>query len=225
MECTSVFKACMIRATRLTPGGAPRTGAKQGVASNIMKRIAVDPIIETGTSITEKNACGDVLLSSEDPDKQKGKTVTLDILKWDFELLQIFMGGRVYYDSADAVGWDEPAFTDDPPDPICLEFWSKAWDGDAHAVVSQTDPDLTYHHQVVPFIRFTPRPYTLSDGSTVYQMSGKGTSNPNITVNGPFNDWPDYIVAQEGVKGPWADWYDTLLPTHACGAISVPSGS
>lgn len=224
-ECTAIVNACMIRAAKLTSAGAPSSGAKKGVASKYSKQVVFDKNIKTGASFEETNACGENLVSVEEPDKIKGTNITLDLIVIDFEMLQILCGGRVFYNGSDPIGWDEPAFDDDPPSPVCFEVWSKAWDGDVHAVVAETTPAVAYHHQVVPFAKFTPRPYTLKNGITVYQVQGKGSSNPNITANGPFNDWPAPIAAAGGPRGSWADWYDDVIPTHACGAIAVPSGS
>lgn len=222
--CNTSLDLCGIRVAKLTSGGAPSTGASNGYFSDAPIKLQVTVTTEAGTDETQKNGCGALMATLQEPDKIKGIEFALDLCQLDAELLEIQTGGSVFVSGGNAVGAQLPAVGAEPP-PVCFEGWSKAWDGDAQVVAPLTTPNATYIHWVFPFTRWVQGAFTLEHKLLVIPVTGKGSENTHITANGPFNDWPVAVTGAGGVTrlGGW--FFDATLPTNSCTYVAVTSAA
>lgn len=223
--CPSSLRAERIRVATLTTAGAPSTGAKKGYVSDAQIKVDLSPEIETGDSGTQKNGGGRICASFADPDRIARVSVSMDLCQFDAELVAMLTQGSTYQYSTEVVGYQPPLTTDDLDVPVCLEVWTRAWNGSSQLAHASQGGDVTYIHWVFPFCKFTLGNVTLDGAIHVLPVSGKSEENDALTANGPFNDWPSWVANAGGVQSCFAWFFDDTPPSATCGAITVPSGS
>lgn len=222
--CNTSLDLCGIRVAKLTTGGAPNTGASNGYFSDAPVKLQVTVTTEAGADLSQKNGCGTLMATLQEPDQIKGITFALDLCQLDAELMEIMTTASVFTSGGNAIG-GQMAAVGTSPTPVCFEAWSKAWDGDSQIVAALTSPDATYIHWVFPFTRWVQGAFTLDHTLLVTPLTGKGSENTHITANGPFNDWPVAVTGAGGVTrlGGW--FFDATLPTTACTYVAVTSAA
>ena len=216
-----------IRVAKLTTAGAPSAGASNGYASDAQIQLNWSTVIEAGDEGVQKNGAGTICSTFKNPDSVKRVDLSMDLCKLDSQLLALLTQGDTFEDAADSfkvIGGQLPLSTTELNIPLCLEVWTRAWDGSQQAVPTFTTPDGAYWHWVFPLCHFVPGATTLDGAIHVFPVTGTSEENVNITANGPFNDWPAEVAGEGGVTAS-AGWFlDSVLPT-AAGIIAVPSGS
>lgn len=223
--CFSVVDACAIRIAQLSTAGAPSTGANKGFISDAQIKVDIGLELDTGAEFIQKNGCGNICAIVKEPDKIKRSTITMDLCKFDFEMMSLLCDGTLFSSAGHGVGYEPPSVSAGDPDPVCFEVWCKAWDSAAQAIPTFTTPNAAYIHFVVPFAKFTQNPFTLANGITTFTVKGDGSENTAITANGPWNDWPSVIAGGGGITHVYGVFLDATLPTATCGFQTVPSGS
>lgn len=224
-QCFASIQLCAIRTARLTEAGAPDTGATNGYVSDAMVKLQVGVELEEGADVTQKNGCGSLVAAIKEPDLIKRVSLQLDLSRLDAELKWVLLGGDVITSGGNTVGYQSATSSDEPP-AVCFEAWSKAWDGTQQAVSSLSTPNSSYVHWVFPFTRWAQGQFTMErENFLVDPLTADGTENTEITVNGPFDDWPAAITSLGGITSFYGWWFDDDLPTAACGRISVSSAA
>ncbi len=180
---------------------------------------------DTVNEVLRRNGCGTIVTRVAQTDSVKGATFQVTLTKWERDLIHLLVGGSVMTSGGNTVGWKAAHLSDGPPNPVCIELWSKAWDGSGQAVTALSSPNPSYHCWVLPFVQCSLSTFTLANGDTIFTVAGQGSEGPNITVNGPWNDWPAFAIAQEGFDSAIGEFDDSTLPTAVCGLTTVPSGS
>lgn len=225
-QCFGSILVCALRVARLETNGAPDSGASSGYISNALIQADLGLEIEEGLDFTQKNGCGSILVALKQPDKIKRATLSFDLGLVDAELLSLLVGGDLFTSGGDTVGWQTPDYDDAEAQPVCIELWSQAQDGDVQATPTALSNAAAYFHWVLPKCQFVVENIPLrGEESTVLTVTGNGSSNPNITVNGPYNDWPSYIANAGGITKPLGFFLDDEMPTTDCGFTAVPAGS
>ena len=222
--CYASVELAALRIATLTSTGAPSTGAGKGYVTNAAIQLGVTIEVETGTEFTQKNGLGGICATLKQPDTVKGVTLALELCQLDSQLIAIMTGGQQITNSTNTIGMQLPAIGATPP-VICVEAWTKAWNGGAQAVDAYTSPNASYYHFVFPFVQWVQGQFTMEEGFMVIPLSGTGRENLLVTSNGPYDDWPSPIVNLGGIRriGGW--WVDDDLPTAACAAIAVTSAA
>lgn len=222
--CVASVGLCAIRLALLTPAGAPLTGANNGLVVNSAMSLQVTLTKETGDKKTKKNGCGQLMVSLAEDDTLSGIEFASKYCQLDAELIAMKTGASLITSGGNSVGMEFPG-VGATSQPVCLEGWSKAIDVDHQIIAPSTGPLATYIHWVFPFTKWTQDAFTMEDDAMEVDLSGKGQENPYITVNGPFNDWPSYVVAHDGITklGGW--FYDGNLPAATCSRIPVTSAA
>jgi len=222
--CVTSLDLCAIRVARLSDAGVPQAGATNGYAANSPIRLQVTVTTEAGEEFTQRNGCGDLCAVFEEPDKIKGLQLAMDLCQLDAYLLRLTAGVDVIEDAGEAIGFEFPE-VGSTPDPVCLEGWTKAWEGSQPATPTFTAPDAAYMHWVFPFTRWVNGDITMEHQLMVVPVSGKGRENANIGATGPFDDWPSVIASRGGITriGGW--FYDATLPEVECDYVPVTPGS
>lgn len=224
--CIGTIDLCAARITRLTDGGAPETGANNGyLAGEATVSLGVSITTEAGDDITQKNGCGDIVNTRQTPDKIKGVELTLTLCQLDAQLIEILTGAQVISSGGNAIGVKAPAFGVSAP-PVCFEAWSRAMDGDHQYVAPFTDPEATWIHWVFPLTRWVQGDFTIgNDGFLTYPVTAKGSENPSITQDGPYNDWPSAVAVVGGADRMYNWFLDTEGPADTCDYITVSSAA
>lgn len=219
-----------IRLSKLTSGtGAPLVGASNGYVSNSQIQAQISMNTETGDDFSQKNGNGETCATSTDADRLKSVGITLDLCSADPILRSFLTGGTLLTDPAQSnlpVGYQAASAAGTLDSPVCLEGWTKAWNGTTQAVPNSTSPSAAYWHWVFPYSKFVEDTTTLSNGIATFPVKGVSTENSGITANGPFNDWPLWVAQNGGITRSYGYFLDaTTLPVETDARISVPSGS
>ena len=219
--CFSSRQVLRFRVALLDATGAPDPGAENGYVSNLVS-IAMTPVIEAGDEFILKDGAGDICASFRDCDKIKGNDAVVTLCNLDAQLIALMTGAMVFEDATGVMGLKLPLLNDACPVPVCVEWWTLAQDGSSQATISGV---AQYFHFVIPLVKFVPGSWTFENGILAVVLNGKGEENPNVTVNGPFNDWPTGVVAADGAKSALAYWRESTLPAAACDYIEVTSAA
>lgn len=223
-DCTSSVEVCALRVAQLTSAGAPKAG-DYGYYSDSPITIKAGPVNDTVAEKIQRNGCGQIITRVPPITTIKGATFSVDLSRWDRELIWLLTGGTLFTNSGSHAGIRAPYVADGEALPCCIEWWTKAYSGNAQAVTATSTPNGSYHHYVEPLVRCSIAEWTNDEGIAVYTVTGEGTENSSITANGPWNDWPAWIAGDGGFTAAWGEYDDGTLPTAACGLQTVPSGS
>lgn len=217
-ECVGALHVVRVRATRLDETGNPDPGVDGAVVTSHPMRIALNPEVEEGDDLIQKNGAGEPCLVYKSQDYIKFWNFEFDNCRLDPALMELMFGATLILDGADPIGNVMPSgIPDTTPLGVGLEFWTKAWDGDAQNVGK-------------PYIRWVvPKSYwALGDnefGAEFQPVSATGYSENNPNFGDPYGDMPaGYTTANTGGKVAW--FLDTVLPEATCGYTElVGSGS
>ena len=219
--CYSSRQVARARIALLDQTGAPDAGSENGYVSKLVS-VQMTPQLEEGEEFTLKTGDGDICASFRDNDKIKGNNLVLSLCQLDAQMIGLATGATIFEDNDGVMGLKIPKSTDDPPAPVCFEWWTIAQDGSSQATLNGS---ALYWHHVVPFNRFTIGDHTFENGILTVVLNGKGEENTNITINGPFDDWPAGVVAEGGADSAYAYWRETSLPVASCDYVSVSSAA
>jgi hypothetical protein len=223
--CITSVDLCAIRVAKLNDAGHPLAGATNGYLSVAPIDLTVKLTTEKGDDLTLENGCGTIMATLQTPDKIKGASLDLNLCQLDAELIGIMTGAPLFTSGSDAVGF-QFASVGTSPSPICFEGWSKAWTSSGSQLSHTfTSPNATYIHWVFPFTRWTQGDLKMEHQLMQVPVSGVAYENANITVNGPYDDWPATIAAQGGVQHLAGWFYDSAPPSATCTYTSVTSAA
>jgi hypothetical protein len=224
-DCLAAVDVCALRVARLTAAGIPRAGSGNGYVSDSMIQAKIGTTNDTVNEVLRRNGCGQIITHVPQIVSVKGSTISFDLARWDRALLAMLVGGIVMLDSGHNSGYRAPFLTDGPPDPVCIEVWSRAWDGSKQGVTTASTPNVSYHHYVMPFVQCSMSEFTLASGDAVFTVTGEGSENSSITADGPWNDWPAWVAGHGGFTSAFGEYDDGTIPTAACGATTLPATS
>lgn len=225
--CFTSLQLCALRVSQLTTAGRPVVpGTNKGYVTDAAIKLQIGVVLRTGVDLEQQNGCGAVCAAFKQPDRIKRVDLGMDLCQFDAQLIALLSGGGVISSGGNAIGYQMPPATGSvDPAPICVEAWSKAWQGTQQASPTFTSPSAAYIHWVFPFVQWTHGQFTIENQLMVVPMTGAGSENRNITVNGPFDDWPAAVSAAGGMTqiGGW--FLDPALPAIACNYVNTTSAA
>lgn len=221
--CYTPLQVCALRVAKLNSTGDAVAGAATGYVSDALIEATLGLEIEEGDEIIKKNGCGDICVNFKDSDRIKRATVTLNLCKLDSELIYLLTGGTLIQDGSTTIGMKVQNFDDDAIDGVCLELWTKAWNGSAQAAPTITGSVNSYFHFVLPKARFQLSDLTLANADSEIPVSGTGEENAGLNIDGPYNDWPTAVTQAGGFDSVVGWFLDDAIPTAACGFTTVPA--
>lgn len=225
-DCFQPLDLCAIRISRLSSStGSPVPGSGNAVISVAPIKLDVKLDLAQGDDLIQKNGCGSIASAFHDRDRLKSVNLAMDLTQLDANLLELMTGAQVFSSGGNAIGMQSVAVGVDGPAPVCLEAWSKAWDGGGPAVPTFTSPNAAYIHWVFPKTTWHMADFSVQHGFMVVPVAGKGEENAKITANGPFDDWPAGVSGPGGITRCFGWFFDPTLPTATCGYTSVPSAA
>lgn len=225
----SSLQLLVMRVARLTSTGAPQNGANNGYVTNIPISATLGIEKEEGDEFTVKRGDGVVCSTFKDYDRIKRATLSLELCELDLELIGFLVQGSVLRDLGgagvgNAVAFRVSDYNDAAPNPVCVELWTKAIDGDSSA----TPPFLggttaAYWHWTLPKCYFQLDDITLENGFATIPVSGWSETNARITANGPFDDWSADVAAAGGFTSALNVELASTVPTASTTRITVTS--
>lgn len=206
---------CALRVARLDATGAPVAGATNGYCTNRVERLILRRVNRAGADIELENGCGALVDAYKQPDVLKRYDVEVVLTAPDPELEELLAGLTLITQTGAAIGVASEAVGANPAAGVCLEAWSKAWLGGGPVASSP------YMRYVVPWSSPTYQDTTLENAFLLPSVVGPSYENPNITADGPFNDWPTGAAAVKSRST--FRFRDSALPTTQVGYIAVPA--
>lgn len=210
--CAGSVQVCAMRATRLSTGGVPISGADSVVAV-VPVEVTTTPQVITGDAFNQKDGCGGSCIDFKDRDRIERTALGLTLCYNDAPLLELLTGGTLVTVGGIPIGFKAPA-SSVIPDPVCFETWSKAVTGGEQV---SDDGLAIYIHRIWPFTEWTAGAETLNNGVNVLPLVGNGRGNAAIGT-GPVGDWPETYDTYYG----W--YYDDALPVLDCGYQTLNYG-
>lgn len=212
------------RVALLDSTGAPDPGASNGYVTGNPVSLVATPNVETGDEFTLKNGNGSICQYHKACDKIKRVDPVVNLCSMDPQLIALMTGGTILDSSDGNIGVMLPGLSDACPAPVCVEWWTVAQDGANQAVLSGS---VLYIHFVIPKVTFIPAAQTYENGILTVTLNGIGDENPNITADGPFDDWPADLNddAPDGLTSPMSYFFETTLPAAANTYVEVTSAA
>lgn len=223
-DCLAAVDVCFLRVAKLTTAGIPIPGA-DGYKSDSLIQAKIGTTNDTVNEIIRRNGCGQIITHVPQIVSVKGSTISFDLARWDRDLIWLLTGGTRLVNAGHTAGLRAPYLSDGPAPPVCIEVWSRAWDGTQQAVTSTSSPNVSWHHYVMPYVQCSIAEFTLASGDTVFTVTGEGSENRQITADGPWNDWPAWVAGQGGFTSAFGEYDDGTIPTATCGLVTVPATS
>jgi hypothetical protein len=202
-----------LRICRLATDGTPLQGATGTVyVTRAFMRVSFTPEYEEGDEVTEKNAAGEVCVTSKAPDTLKRANIELAICEPDPEITELLTGGVLLTASGDTdpamagkvVGYATQKVGEAPnEDGVGIEVWSQAINNGAR------DNTLPYWRWVFPKAMLRPSgDRVIENGLLANAFEGYSVGNLNFGT-GPTDDWawPDatdrpFLYARD-TEIPW----------------------
>lgn len=163
-----------IRVTRLTPTGAPATGAEASYVTSKFVSLSFTPEFEAGDEFNQKAANGTICASLKAPDTLKRINLSIALCAPDFEFQELIAGGTLLEDAGATVGYKAPAIgIDATPNGVAIEVWSKAIVG---GKVAGVDP---YFHWIFPYAQMhMAGDRVIENGMMASNFEGWAVGNP-----------------------------------------------
>lgn len=221
--CYGSLQVCALRVAELETNGEPAEGLENGYVSEALINVDVGLELSKDTDLEKQNGCGSICQSFFEQGKIKRATAGMALCELDILLASVVVGGSLFERSSTPFGWQAPFIADSVSNGVCLELWTKAWDGSAQATPASLSNAAAYWHWVFPRYRGTLDKMKMEADFLEFALTGNGQENPNMWTDGPFNDWPTEISDGGGITAVVGLFLDDTLPTQTCGFIEVPA--
>lgn len=216
--------ACAVRATRLGADCTPLTGDNNTVVAGALATATFTADVEEGQRIEPKDACGNIVFTSTDPDITKRYTVALEFITWDLALLEILTDSLLQL-GATGSPWEDQIMGVERPGSqtphkfgTALEIFSRTALGDGACGDAEDVPPYMRH--ILPRVYLRPDDVTFANDAITMKLSGWGASNPQWG-EGPYGDWE--AANPMAASTPYGSYYASDIPTVATGYGSIAS--
>jgi len=207
------------RVTKINAAGNPIVGANNGYFTKQVVEGTIGVDKEDGSRETLRNGMNRVCQTSKADDEILGSTLEVQYCVLDAVIIHFMTGARLMVSGAVPAGYEILGPGDAAPNGVIWEGWTLAWDNDQQAVPTIVG-DVAYHHWVIPRLKAQVDDIDINTEHTPIPVTGAGSSNDEATVNGPYDDWPAWVVANGGITRPYGVFLDDL-PTNPEGYLAV----
>lgn len=204
--CASTIHFCFFRVTRVDAVGNPIAGPNNVYVTDKPMMLTITPDILAGEVKDLKGGCDQLIATYRGQDILKRFNLELDLGVLEPGIEEMLTGAAAILDSgSDPIGvqFTAPCGTQQPF--VAIEGWQDLYDCD-----HQPSAPYPYRRWLFPSSRWQRGAETLQNDFTQPKFTGFSLGNPNWGL-GIYGDQP---VSAEP-NGAW--FYDTLLPTAACG--------
>lgn len=221
--CIGQAQASMLVVTRLDATCTPLTGANDQGRTLCFAQVDATPQYDDGVEFGRRAASGARCWYLRDCDHLKQWDITVQLITWDMELLEIMTSSALILGSATSpwvgkvIGLETPGPDADCPSGLSLEVYVRAAALGSSGICSAAGAGFpTYVRHLFPFMRAKLGQVTLDDNADgiMANLSGFALPNPNWG-NGPANNWEGAVGV--GTDTPYAFAFSNTLPTSTCG--------
>lgn len=226
--CAGSLQVCALRGVRLDADCSPNHGPYAAFSTAALASISSTPEIEDGEEFQVKNGCGVVTHYVKDKDRVKRQNITIELVTYDFEIIEIMTGDQILVDAAGmTIGIAQGGPQSTPPNGVYLEAYTKAVEGDDSCAIPTEDPIPGWYEWIWPRAFFTMRDFTLENNFANVTLEGYSLTNSQLPDDGPFGDWP--WDSGDGVAEWDTQWTRNIVlnsagpPTTGCGYVTLGS--
>ena len=224
--CYGARNLVAIRASRLEADGTRICPNTDGSAfmTNGQVSFDVSRVVDAGATDTQRDGDGAVCNTDTTADIVTGISGSLELCKFDFQMIELLTGARLIQTGGTAYGIEEPDPADTPP-TIEFHWWAKAWAG-----AGQAASPYSYLHGVAFATQWRLGDQTFDNSALAVPLTFTGKANENIVI-GTFDDIP-LDVQGDGFTAMWladdvpdADAAPYNVNGLTCGYVDSPSCS
>lgn len=209
------IRACMMRVAVLAADGSTPSGGGMYVTESLVE-LVLDPEVQEGDSIEQRNACGDFCIDFKDDDRIRWWNATLKLCEPNAELAALLASGfTALTDGGDTIGGKFPPLGRVVANNgVSIELWSIRLADDGQT----QDGTFGYYQWALPRTRgWRPTTRTFGNAALENEFVGRVFMNSNWG-NGPGNDW-DVDTTDSPIIYDVAD----TIPEAACGTQLIPA--
>lgn len=133
LDAPASIQACALRATRLNADGSIAYGSTAMIITDALISFEVQIQTEKSDSINITSGCGNIAHSYSEGEKVTGYDGTLKITTPEVEFSEMLTGGTLITLGGVSIGYAAPEIGKVASNGVCLEMWSKAWQGSGFA--------------------------------------------------------------------------------------------
>jgi hypothetical protein len=237
LECLGQYQGCGFRIWELGANcDIPDPSAAIAYNGQALARANMTVELKEGQEVEATTACGSVAFAVKDNDRIKGWNVELELILWDYEILEAVVGGTLITGGSSispsswrdkTIGWAAPGpdSTDQPA--VAVELWSRtASDTGACGAVGADTPLFIRH--IWPRAQLQLQDRSFEDGQAAYmKFSGFVGANPKLFPRlaslGESHDGEGWL-GQETVtnlaSSTYVQMYSNSVPTQPSEACS-----
>lgn len=220
VDCYGARNLVAIRATRLADDGSricPNVDGSAFLFGGAISFTATQRV-DAGATDIQRDGDGNICNTRTGNDSITGVDFALELCIFDFEMLEILVGGVLASSGGVVHGWEMPRATDASP-RVEFHAWARTWQGAGQAA----DP-YSYTHVGFFNSSWTSPSLNLQENALSLPLTGKGQENSGISI-GSFDDIPPEFVGSFG--GAWwvpsTDLPDQTILGKSCGYIDTPA--
>lgn len=228
-----VHSACIVRMAKLDTDCSPLQGADQGIITAGLVTLTASPVVEEGSQIEPKLACGDYGFRVEKTDRIKRYDLSGEFLFHDHEAMLMMFGGSTIVAKAatpyvgKVIGHAMPS-TDDgiATVGVYLEVIQLVAYQDLGECAATTTAPYAMG-TIFGRTRFVPGDATFTEEAASVTFTAKASENPNL-FDGPWNDYPGstYIPRSPKVEVLYSKTqYDAIATLARAGYQTLPTAS
>lgn len=225
--CYGARNLVAIRASRLNADGTRICPNTDGSAFMTAGQVAfsLEPVVDAGSTDTQRDGNGAVCNTDTTSDVVTGISGTLELCKFDWQMIEILTGARLLVTggtTAIGIEWPDPG---DTPPTVEFHWWAKAWAGSGQAA-----SPYSYIHGAAFSTQWRLDSQNYDNNALAVPLVFTGQANENIVI-GSFDDIP-LDVQGDGHAATWfaddvpdADASPYNVNGLTCGYVDTPSCS
>lgn len=226
--CYGSLQLCRTRVSLLAPNGEPLPGDDNGYVTAAAISFDLSTENADDVDLSKLNGCGDLCQSFFKQGAIKRATLSGSFCELDLQLGNLLLGGAIARKGlapGTPFGYSAPLSSDPAPDGVCLEFWTKAWDGTEQATPASLSNAAANWHWVFPKAKFSLDTVTMENDFMEFAITGFSTENSSMQDTGPFDDWDADWALAGGGKSCFNFFLEDEadMPDATCAFITVPA--
>lgn len=185
-KAVSFLRGRTMRATLVSPVGAPIIGDESQVTSKGFISVAYTSNIETGTDVTLENARGETCISEKGLPSFTGVGLEINFCEVDPSLFSMLTGQEVILDpeTGDAIGFIMEEGIDLTANSFALELWM----GTQTNATPHANSQGFYGYVLTPFLSGgVVGDFTIENGAITFTVSNLNSKKNSQWGNGPYN--------------------------------------
>lgn len=223
VACIGQYQACALRASRLAADCTPLGSADNIVVTSALVTMTATPDVEEGTKYEPKNGCGTIPWTAEGEDIIKRWNIDLQLIMFDFELIEIVTGSELIIGGA-ASPWPNKnvGFASRGPNAATfpgasLEIFVKNSKEGGPCGPAGENPPYTRH--IFPRCKLRVSDRTFEDAAAILRLQGWSTANSEWGQGPVPDEWPS--DDDNPGDSPYTSVFAEDIPQVGCGYVTT----